>query len=151
MKRSALALGLTLALAACARPTAVEVTDAWTRDTVGRTANAAVFMTITSPTADRLVAASASVAGKTDLMTMRSADGAMAMTYLDAISIPAGAPVSLDPAGLHVWLADLRAPLEAGQSFPLVLEFEKAGELRVEVAGIAPAAAAPGASAPPST
>ena len=151
MKRSALALGLTLALAACARPTAVEVTDAWTRDTVGRTANAAVFMTITSPTADRLVAASASVAGKTDLMTMRSADGAMAMTYLDAISIPAGAPVSLDPAGLHVWLADLRAPLEAGQSFPLVLEFEKAGELGVEVAVIAPAAAAPGASAPPST
>ena len=75
----------------------------------------------------------------------------MAMTYLDAISIPAGAPVSLDPAGLHVWLADLRAPLEAGQSFPLVLEFEKAGELRVEVAVIAPAAAAPGASAPPST
>ena len=40
---------------------------------------------------------------------------------------------------------------EAGQSFPLVLEFEKAGELRVEVAVIAPAAAAPGASAPPST
>ena len=42
-----------------------------------------------------------------------------------------------------MWLADLREPLMAGQTFPLVLEFEKAGKQRVEVMVIAPAAAPP--------
>jgi copper(I)-binding protein len=140
-----LALVCPLALAACHGPAGVEVDNAWARDTVGSTANAAVFMTIASPTADRLVGASTPVAGKTDLMTMKGAGGTMAMTYLEGIDIPADAPVSLEPSGLHVWLAGLDAPLEAGQTFPLVLRFEKAGEQRVEVSVIAPAAAPPGA------
>ena len=143
MKSWALALILSLPLAACEQPTEVAVTDAWARDSVGRTASAAVFMTISSPGADRLVGASSPVAKKTDLMTMEMAGGAMTMTYLDGIDIPAGDPVSLDPSGLHVWLEDLRQPLRAGQTFPLVLEFEKAGERRVAVSVIEPAAAPP--------
>ncbi len=143
MRRWALALVLLFPLAACGKPAGVEVKDAWARDTVGRTANAAVFMTITSPTPDRLVAASAPVANEVDLMTMETGGGTMAMTYLEGIDIPANEPVRLDPAGLHVWLADLKKPLTAGQSFPLVLEFENAGEHRVDVSVVAPAAAAP--------
>ena len=76
-------------------------------------------------------------------MTMEMGGGAMAMAYVDAIDIPANVPVSLDPTGLHVWLDSLNEPLEAGRSFPLVLEFEKAGEQRVEVSVIAPAAPPP--------
>ena len=143
VRRSAFALFLVAALAACERPPPFEIADAWARDSVGRTANAAVFMTITSPTSDRLVAASSPVAKKTDLMTMEMEGGAMAMTYLDAIDIPAGEPVRLDPSGLHVWLADLDEPLKAGRTFPLVLEFEKAGEQRIVVSVIAPAAPPP--------
>lgn len=60
-----------------------------------------------------------------------------------AIQIPAGKPVSLNPSGLHVWLAGLNHPLKAGQSFPLTLKFEKAGERQVTVTIIEPAAAAP--------
>lgn len=135
---------LVLLLAACGQPREVEVADAWARDTAGRTASAAIFMTITSPSADRLVAASTPAANEIDLMTMEtSGGGAMAMTYLDVIDIPAGTPVSLNPSGLHVWLADLKQPLRAGQTFPLMLEFEKAGEQRVEVSVIAPAATPP--------
>lgn len=113
----------------------VEVEQAWTRDTVGRTANAAVFMTVTASTADRLVGATTSVAGKADLMTMTMEGGTMAMSYVDAIELPAGKVVSLDPSGLHVWLEGLKAPLKAGQTFPLELRFEKAGvrEVQVEV------------------
>ena len=143
MRRLALALVLLSLLAGCGQPAGVEVKDAWARDTVGRTANAAVFMTLSSPGTDRLIAASSPVAKKTDLMTMEMEGGAMAMTYLDAIDIPAGEPVSLNPSGLHVWLADLDEPLKAGQTFPLVLEFEKAGEQRVVVSVIAPAAPPP--------
>ena len=117
--------------------------DAWTRDSVGRTANAAVFMTIRSDTADRLIAASAPVAKKTDLMTMAARKGAMGMTYLDAIDVPAGRPVNLNSSGLHIWLAELNQPLRAGQTFPLILEFEKAGKRQVTVSVVEPAAAPP--------
>jgi copper(I)-binding protein len=89
------------------------------------------------------MAASSPIARKTDLMTMAGGSAAMAMRYVEAIDIPAGKPVSLDPRGLHVWLADLKQPLRTGQSFPLRLEFEKAGERRVMVSVIAPAAAPP--------
>ena len=143
MKRFAFALLLALPVMACVQAAPPEVKDAWTRDTVGGTANAAVFMTITSQTPDRLVSASTPVAKKTDLMTMAGGSGAMEMQYLKGIDIPAGKPVSLNATGLHVWLADLNQPLSAGQSFPLTLKFEKAGERQVTVSIIKPAAAPP--------
>jgi copper(I)-binding protein len=140
--RLAGALLLALFLAACGqRP--LEVTNVWTRDTVGGTDNAAIFMTIASPTSDRLVSASTPAARQADLMTMRASNGAMEMDYLKAMPIPAGKPVSLNPAGWHVWLSDLDKPLKAGHSFPLSLRFEKAGERTVTVQVIAPAAPPP--------
>ncbi len=117
--------------------------DAWARDTVGGSANAAVYMTITSPTADRLLSASTPIAKKTDLMTMAGGSSATEMTYVNGIDIPANRPVSLNPSGLHVWLADLNQPLRAGQTFPLTLKFEKAGERQVVVSIIKPAATPP--------
>jgi copper(I)-binding protein len=142
VRRLAFALFLSLPLAACQQAAPPAVKDAWTRDTIGGTANAAVFMTITSPSADRLVAASTPAAAKTDLMTMVGGD-TMEMKYLDGIDIPAGEPVSLNAGGLHVWLADLSQPLKTGQSIPLTLKFEHAGERQVQVSVVAPAAAAP--------
>lgn len=144
MRYLALALMLTIPLAACQQqPAAPEIKAVWARDTIGSTANAAAFMTIRSPTADRLLGASTPVAKKTDLMTMAGGSSAMEMTYVQAIDLPANQPVSLNPAGLHVWLAELNQPLKAGQSFPLTLKFEKAGERQVTVSVIAPAAEPP--------
>ncbi|MCW3846305.1 copper chaperone PCu(A)C [Sphingomonas sp. LB-2] len=143
MRRLAFALLLSLPVTACQQPAAPQVKDVWTRDTVGGTANAAVFMTITSPAADRLVGASSPVAKKTDLMTMETGNGAMGMSYVKAVDLPANTPVSLNAGGLHVWLAELNQPLKAGQSFPLTLKFEKAGERQVTVRIIKPAEAPP--------
>ena len=143
MRLPAFALLLLLPIVACSKPAQPEVKDAWTRDSVGGTANAAVFMTIRSESPDRLVSASAPVAARTDLMTMTMDGGAMGMRYVDGIDIPAGTPVRLNPTGLHVWLADLNQPLRAGQSFPLTLEFERAGRRQVTVSVIGPAAAPP--------
>lgn len=143
MRRLAFALLPLLPVAACVQPAPLEVKDVWTRDTVGGTANAAVYMTITSPTADRLVAASTPIAKKTDLMTMTTGSGAMGMQYLDGIDIPANRPVSLNSGGLHVWLAGLNQPLRAGQTFPLTLKFAKAGERQVTVSVVKPAETPP--------
>lgn len=145
VRRLAFALLPLFSIAACVQPAPLEVKDVWARDTIGGTANAAVYMTITSPTADRLVAASTPIAKKTDLMTMTVGSGTMGMKYLDGIDIPANQPVSLNSGGLHVWLARLSQPLRAGQTFPLILKFEKAGERQVIVSIVKPAETPPAA------
>ena len=132
-----------LPIVSCAQPVSLEVKDVWARATAANAANGAVYMTITSPTPDRLIAVSAPVAKKTDLMTMENGAGAMGMKYLEAIEISAGKPTSLNPGGLHIWLAGLKQPLRAGQTFPLTLTFANAGERQVAVSVIAPAAAPP--------
>lgn len=143
VKRMALVLLLLFPLLSCGQSAKLEVKDAWTRDTIGRTANAAIFMVITSQRSDRLIGAATPIAEKTDLMTITGGNGAMEMKYLKGIDIPANKPVSLNSSGLHVWLADLKQPLRAGQTFPLFLKFEKAGQRRVVVSVISPAAAPP--------
>lgn len=121
----------------------VSIAQPWVRDSAGRTGTAAVFMTITAAAGDRVLGGSSPVAEKTDLMTMRAEDGTIGMRYIDAIDLPAGKPVSLDPMGLHVWLEGLKQPLKAGETFPLMLEFERAGRQEVTVSVIEPAAAEP--------
>ena len=76
-------------------------------------------------------------------MTMGVRGGVMGMKYVQGIDLPAGASVSLNPRGLHVWLDGLKHPLRAGATFPLTLKFHKAGERRVVVSIIDPAAAPP--------
>lgn len=143
MSRLFLALCVLISLASCGQPTPLAVKDVWARDTIGGTDDAAVFMTITSSTADRLVAASTPIARTVDLMTMQGGSNAMEMTYLKSIDIPAGKPVSLNPTGLHVWLTDMTQPLRTGQVFALTLDFQKAGRRTVMVSVIAPSAAPP--------
>jgi copper(I)-binding protein len=49
------------------------------------------------------------------------------------IDLKPGETVSFAPGGLHVMLVDAK-PLKAGETFPLTLEFEKAGKQEVTVA-----------------
>ena len=48
------------------------------------------------------------------------------------MDIPPGGEAKLAPRGTHVMLMGLKAPLVAGKSFPLTLEFERAGAVEVE-------------------
>ena len=59
--------------------------------------------------------------------------GMMMMQEVEAIELPAGESVALEPGGLHVMLIDIAQPLEIGQKFDLTLNFEKFGEKVVEV------------------
>ena len=144
MRGLTLCLCLLLSVAACSRPTSVEVDDPWARATSGSTAQVAVFMTISSQTGDRLIGASTPLANRTDLMTMEAGESDMAMSYVEAVEVPAGEPVRLDPRGLHVWMAGVGQPLIAGQTFPLTLSFEKAGKVNVDVAVLGPLEPSPG-------
>jgi copper(I)-binding protein len=82
---------------------------------------------------DRLVAATSPVAGKVELHNHIMVGNVAQMRPVDAIEVVPGSPTVLQPGGLHVMLLDLRGPLQAGQSFPVTLRFERAGEVQIQV------------------
>lgn len=83
--------------------------------------------------ADRLLSARAPVADTTEIHSMTMEGNVMKMRQVDAIELPAGRTVELKPGGYHLMLMGLKAPLKAGDQFPLTLKFEKAGEVAVTV------------------
>ncbi len=82
---------------------------------------------------DRLLSATTALAEKTEIHEHVHQDGLMKMQQVHSLSIEPGQTVQLQPGGYHVMLFNLRAPLQAGESFPLMLQFERAGEVEVTV------------------
>jgi copper(I)-binding protein len=112
----------------------LEIKTPWARATPSQAENGAAYLTIVSPTTDRLTAATSPVAKKVELHTMSMEGGVMKMRPLDAIDIPAGQTVTLSPGRTYIMLLDLARPLREGQSFPLTLSFDHAGTRQVTVA-----------------
>lgn len=134
------------ALAQAARPAAAPTVDgAWARPTVQGQAVGGAYLRITGgTTSDRLLGASARTVAKTvELHTMQMDGSVMRMRQVDAIAVPAGAVVKLEPGGFHLMLVGLAQPLKPGDSFPLTLQFEKAGALEVAMKVNAAAQEAP--------
>ena len=111
----------------------LEIKAPWARATPSQAQNGAAYLTIISPTTDRLTAASSPVAKKAEPHTMSMEGGVMRMRPLTAIDIPAGQTVTLSPGGAHIMLLGLTQPLREGQSFPLTLSFDHAGQREVTV------------------
>ena len=143
IKLVAFAAGLVLATAALAQTNQLEVTSAWARATPAKAENGVAYLTIRSPTPDRLVSVSSPVAKKAELHTMSMEGMVMKMRPLAGLDIAAGQPVTLKPGGEHIMLLGLSEPLREGQSFPLTLTFEKAGMREVTVAVEKPGAGGP--------
>ena len=85
--------------------------------------------------ADRLVRASTPAASRVELHTMAvDAQGVMRMREIDAIALAPKAKVQMKPgSGLHMMLIGLKEPLKEDASFPMTLEFERAGKVEVKV------------------
>ena len=110
------------------------VSEPWARASPGAVKNGAAFMTLMSHgEADRLISASAPVSEAVELHAHINDNGVMRMREIPAIDVPAGGTVTLKPGGLHVMFIGLKAPLTQGGSFPLALNFEKAGTITVQV------------------
>src|SRR5215467_10285899 len=147
IKVLAFAASLAVATTALAQPAQIEVNNAWAGATPGKAENGAAYVTIQSPTADRLVSASSPVAAKAELHTMSMEGMVMKMRPMAGVDIPAGQPVTLKPGGEHIMLMGLNQPLRQGQSFPLTLDFEKAGPRTVTVTVEKTGAKGPGPAA----
>jgi periplasmic copper chaperone A len=131
-----LALAATAALAQAHDYTlgALHIAHPWARATAqGQRIGGAYLQIDNGGAADRLLSVRGDVADALQLHSMTLKDNVMHMREVDAIDVPAGGKVKLEPGGLHIMLLGLKAPLAAGSSFPLTLKFEKAGELKVEV------------------
>lgn len=60
-------------------------------------------------------------------------DAMMGMREMkDGLELPAGEEVSLEPGSYHLMLLELQAPIVEGDTIPVTLMFEKAGEVQVD-------------------
>jgi len=86
--------------------------------------------------ADRLLAASTTMAERVELHQMQMDGDVMRMRALPEIEVPARTTLSLRQGssdGYHLMLFGLRRQLIKGDRFALTLRFERAGEIQVEV------------------
>ena len=66
------------------------------------------------------------VAGLVQIHAMSMKDDVMKMQQVDAVALPAGKAVSLDPNGYHIMLMNLTGQIKEGDKVPLTLTVEDA-------------------------
>jgi len=122
----------------------IMVTDPWARATILASRPGVAYLTFTSNRTDRLLEVRSPVAGQVMLHKVET-DGAGVnrMVHLEALDVSPGTPVTLAPGSLHLMLMDLSRKLRKGESFPLTLFFESAGEVTVDVPVLGPGAMGP--------
>ena len=112
-----LAAGLSV-LASGALAQAVDVQNAWARATVQGQKATGAFMTLTAPSASKLVSVSSPVAGVAEVHEMKMEGDVMKMRAIPGLDLPAGKAVDLKPGGYHVMLMDLKLPLQKDTTIP---------------------------------
>lgn len=111
----------------------LEINDLWVRGSVPGQTNGAGYMQINNPTgvSDRLLSAQSEASNRLELHTVLTENGVAKMRQVPGIDIPAKGSVKLAPGGFHMMFLQLTGPFKQGEMVPVVLKFEKAGEVRV--------------------
>ena len=103
----------------------------------GTTTGAAYFATLenTGSVADKLVSASTPAAARVEIHTMSvDAQGIMRMREMDGLALAPKAKLQMRPGmGVHLMLIGVKEPLKEGATFPMTLQFERAGSVEVKV------------------
>lgn len=150
----ALAAGAVCATAGDATVGDIVVSQAWSRATPRGARIGGGYLTIENRggAPDRLVGATAEIAGKVEVHEMSMDNGVMKMRPLPAgLAIDPGKTVTLAPGGYHLMMTDLKAPLKEGDTVPVTLEFEKAGKVTLSLDVEALGAERAGSAAPDTT
>jgi copper(I)-binding protein len=89
----------------------------------------------TGKQADRLLRVSTPVADHAEIHTMNMDNGGvMRMREVADVPVAPGVPVRMHPGdGIHFMLMGLKQPLKDGDSFPMTMQFERAGQVEVKV------------------
>jgi copper(I)-binding protein len=115
-------------------PEIISVRDAWARSSEGTTATS-VYLTIVNrgDEDDVLMEASSPLADRILIERLRIVDMRADRQTMPSIKIPASRVVELKPNDRYLAVKGLKEPLRPGQSFPLVLRFQKSGRIEVTV------------------
>ena len=113
----------------------IQIGHIWARATAKGADAGSVYVPLLNKgkTDDALVSVTTSAAEGAMLHETKTVDGVSRMTALDTIVLPVGKPVAMRPGGKHIMLMGLKQQLVEGQSFPLTLKFQHAGEATVSV------------------
>ncbi len=113
---------------------AISLEHPWARASAGPSTTGAAYLTVTdNGTPDVLTGVSTPVAATADLHESIDDHGVMKMRPLGQVALDPGKPVTFKPGGYHIMLMGLKAPLKAGESFPLTLTFAHAQPITVNV------------------
>jgi copper(I)-binding protein len=132
MRPLLLALLFSISLPAFAQ---IEIENPWSRATAPGQKIAAGYMTIhnKSVAADRLLGGSSPLAAKVEThVTVKDGD-IMRMREVKGYEVPAKGSFELKPGGAHLMLVDIKKPFKEGDTIPVTLRFEKAGEVKTEL------------------
>jgi len=82
---------------------------------------------------DRLLGGATPRAGRVEIHRMEMQGEVMTMRPVaGGLEIRPGESLALEPGGLHLMLVDLATPLSEGETVPVTLRFEKAGEATLD-------------------
>lgn len=132
---SFISLVILLITSACGNSDGIAVLDAWARPGF-RGDNSAIYLTINNQAnqGDGLIGADSDVAGGTEIhLSKMDTAGTITMKRQELVVIPAKDSVELAPGGLHIMLVNLGKDLSVGDTFPVTLEFQRAGDITIEV------------------
>ena len=115
----------------------IEVVDAYARAASPTAKAGAAFMVIrnTGSEDDRLIAAASDIAARVELHTHKDmGEGVMKMMHVEeGFAVPAGDMHALARGGDHVMFMGLTRPMAQGDTVTVMLTFEKAGEVVVDI------------------
>lgn len=144
MKKFSLILFLALLLVGCSSPTLVakqngieiyepQAYAAKTSEVTG------IFLTIvnTNEVPDTLLGAAFDGAELLEIHQTTMSDGVMKMSRVDGLEIPAKGMAALKPGGYHIMVINLSRDLAAGDTISVMLSFQNAGEIVVDVPVVA--------------
>lgn len=113
----------------------LRIEHAWSRATIGADRPGVFYVEITNSgaTDDALLGIATPAAGMPMLHETVVSDGVASMPHAMSVPVPAGQTVALAPGGYHGMLMGLTTALKEGDSFPVTLTFQTAGEVTINV------------------
>jgi len=114
----------------------ISINEPWARALPAVSKNGAAYFTLTNNGnhSDRLIAAKSSIARMSHIHTHKMEHGVAKMRQVPAVDLPSAKTITLKPGmGFHIMMMGLKEPLVAGKIFSMVLTFENAGDILVDV------------------
>jgi copper(I)-binding protein len=116
-------------------PNEITVEQPWARATPKGAKTGAAYMTLINNGAstDRLLGATTPVADQVQFHEVTEENGVSRMREVKTVELDPAAKIVFKPSEMHMMIVGLKQPLKEGQTFPLTLQFEKAGKIDVTV------------------